>query len=157
MKNWVWYGVAIILIACDQGSKWLALHHLAPYQPMTVFPGLNWTLMYNSGSAFGLFNQTTVWLLPYLFIGFGLSMSVILIIWMARCATEKKLELLALSCILSGAVGNVVDRIRFRYVIDFIQVFFDNHYFPVFNIADSAICVGAVLLLFASREKNRKV
>lgn len=67
---------------------------------------------------------------------------------------KEKIELLALSFILSGALGNVIDRIQFGYVIDFIQVYYGEHYFPVFNIADSAICVGAVLLFFANHKKT---
>ncbi len=155
-KNWLWYVLAIVLIVCDQSSKWWAIHSLPLYQPMTVFPGLNWTLMFNSGSAFGFLNQSNVSWYSHLFTAFGLLMSVGLIIWMALCKTKEKIELLALSFILSGALGNVIDRIQFGYVIDFIQVYYGEHYFPVFNIADSAICVGALLLFFANHKKTRR-
>lgn len=153
-KNWLWYALAVILIACDQGSKWVAGYHLSLYQPQTVFPGLNWTLMYNTGSAFGFLNQSAVGWYSYVFTGFGLLMSIGLIVWMAKCKSTQKLELLALSCILSGALGNVLDRLQFGHVIDFIQIYYGEHYFPVFNLADSAICLGAVLLFFANHKKT---
>lgn len=158
MKNWKWYVLALGLLFCDQISKGVALHNLPLYQPMTVIPGLNWTLMYNPGSAFGFLSQSDVWWYSTMFTTFGILMSVGLVIWIALCKGKNKLELIALSCILSGAVGNVVDRIRLGHVIDFIQIYYKEHYFPVFNIADSAICIGAVLLFLASREitKPRK-
>lgn len=154
MKKWIWFGLAGLLLICDQATKWLALHHLPPYQPMTVIPGLNWALMFNTGSAFGFFSQSTVWWHPYVFSTFGIVMSVGLCIWMVLSKSQDKLELLALACVLSGALGNVIDRLRLGYVIDFIQIYFNEHYFPVFNIADSAICVGAILLFFVSHKKN---
>lgn len=158
MKNWKWYGLALGLLFCDQISKAVALHSLPLYQPSTVIPGLNWTLMYNPGSAFGFLSQSDVWWYSYMFTAFGILMSAGLIIWIALCKGKNKLELVALSCILSGAVGNVVDRIRLGHVIDFIQIYYKEHYFPVFNIADSAICIGAILLFIASQEitKPRK-
>jgi signal peptidase II len=155
-KNWIWYALTLVLIACDQSSKWLAIHTLTLYQAHAVFPGLNWTLMLNSGAAFGFLSQSNVAWYPVLFTAFGLLMSVGLIVWMALCKAKQRLELLALSCILSGALGNVIDRMRFGHVIDFIQVYYGEHYFPVFNIADSTICVGAVLLFFASHEKAKR-
>lgn len=153
-KNGLWYVLAIALIICDQGSKWLAMHYIPIYQPQIVFPGLNWTLMYNTGSAFGFLNQSTVGWYAYAFTGFGVLMSIGLMIWIALCKSTEKLELLALTCILSGALGNVFDRIQFGHVIDFIQIHFGEHYFPVFNFADSAICIGAVLLFFANHKKT---
>ena len=158
MKNWKWYVLALFLLFCDQLSKGVALNSLPLYQPMTVIPGLNWTLMYNPGSAFGFLSQSDVWWHSYMFTAFGILMSVGLVIWIALCKRKNKLELVALSCILSGAVGNVVDRIRLGHVIDFIQIYYKEHYFPVFNIADSAICIGAILLFLASQEitKPRK-
>ncbi|MGV3739882.1 MAG: signal peptidase II [Gammaproteobacteria bacterium] len=153
-KNWIWFVVAVLLIICDQASKLLALETLPIYSPIRVFPGLNWTLMFNSGSAFGFLNQSNVWWYSYVFTGFGLLMSLGLIIWMILCKPKEKIELFALACILSGALGNVIDRLRFGHVIDFIQIYWYDHYFPVFNIADSAICIGAVLLFITGHKKT---
>lgn len=156
MKKWAWYAVTIFLIALDQTTKYIALQALPLYHPKPVLPCLNWTLTFNSGFAFGFLNQSKVWWHPYILTTFGIAMSLGLIVWMALCQSKNKLELLALAFILSGALGNVMDRLRFGYVIDFIQVYYKNHYFPVFNIADSAICIGAVLLFMTSSEITRK-
>lgn len=156
MKKWVWYALTILLIAFDQITKYIALQTLPLYRPKPVFPCLNWTLTFNSGSAFGFLNQSKVWWHPYLLTSFGIAMSLGLIVWLVLCKSKKKLELLALALILSGAMGNVLDRLHLGYVIDFIQVYYRDHYFPVFNIADSAICIGAVLLFMTSSELTRK-
>ena len=147
-KNWPWYLLSLLLIGADQISKSIAIYNLPLYKPMTFFPGLNWTLMFNSGSAFGFLNRSDFWWSAYLLTGFGLLMSVGLIIWIGLYNSDEKIELLGLSFILSGAIGNVIDRLHFGYVVDFIQVYYGEHYFPVFNLADSAICVGAALLFF---------
>lgn len=156
MKNWIWYGVTALLIALDQASKYVAVQSLTMYRPLSVFPGLHWTLTYNSGSAFGFLNQSAVWWHPYVFTVFGVVMSMGLVVWMALCKAKNKLELLALSCILSGAIGNVIDRVRLGFVVDFIQVYYKSHSFPVFNIADSTICIGACLLFFVSSKPTHK-
>ncbi len=156
MNIWFWYLCCSVLIVCDQISKFWALHALTPYQARAVFPGLNWTLLFNSGSAFGFLNQSGVWWHQYGLTAFGIVMSAGLIVWIARSKTKSHLELLALTMVLSGALGNVIDRLRFGYVVDFIQVYYKSHYFPVFNLADSAICVGAGLLFLASCLENRR-
>lgn len=153
IKNGTWYGVAFVFLLLDQMSKYLALDKLKLYRSHPVFPGLNWTLTYNSGSAFGFLNQSTVWWHPHLFTLFGIAMSCGLMVWIATCKTKEKWELFALSCILSGAIGNVIDRVRFGYVIDFIHVYYKQHSFPIFNIADSMICIGAGLLFIISYKK----
>lgn len=153
-KNWIWFAVAILLIICDQGTKLWAMQTLPIYRPIPVFPGLNWALMFNSGSAFGFLNDSGVSWYPYVFTNFGILMSIGLFIWMALCKPKEKIELFALACILSGALGNVIDRIRFGYVIDFIQVHWYEHYFPVFNLADSAICIGAALIFLSGHRKT---
>lgn len=154
IKNGMWYGVALVLLLVDQISKYLALHQLSLYHSQPIFPGLNWTLTYNSGSAFGFLNQSTVWWHPHVFTLFGIVMSAGLIAWIALCKTKAKWELFALACILSGAIGNVIDRVRFGYVIDFIHVYYKQHSFPIFNIADSLICIGAGLLFIMSSKKS---
>ena len=155
-KNWKWFVVAILLVIVDQVSKLIALRTLPIYQPVPVFPGLNWALMFNTGSAFGFLNQSEPGWYSYIFTGFGLLMSLGLIIWMALNKPKEKIELFALACILSGALGNVIDRLQFGYVVDFIQLYWYEHSFPVFNIADSAICIGAVLLFVNGSKKNAR-
>ena len=83
----------------------------------------------------------------WFFAGFSLSMSVVFVLWIARLPKKAYLQLTAISLILGGTVGNFYDRIVLGHVIDFIQLYYDQYYWPVFNLADSAICIGAILLL----------
>lgn len=158
MKNLKWLVWALIFLSIDQGTKCLAIEHLNHYQSVAVFPGFNWTLVFNSGSAFGFLSQSGRWH-HYVFTLFGLLMTVVLTIWIGFFASKDKWELLGLSLILSGAVGNVIDRLRLGSVIDFIDLYYKNYHWPVFNIADCAICIGAVILFFAQpyTRSNRKI
>lgn len=147
MKKWQAFIISIVVILCDQISKYLVLFTLAPYQPKAILPVFNLMLAFNTGSAFSFLSHAGPWH-HWLFIGFSVTMSIILCTWIIRLPTTAHLNLLALSLILGGAIGNLCDRIRLGHVIDFIQVYYKTFYWPVFNIADSAICVGAILLLF---------
>ena len=147
MKNWMWLAVSMLMIGLDQGSKYWALHALYPYQPWAIFSGLNLTLVFNSGAAWGFLSHSGVWH-HYFFIGFGLIMSLGLAVWISYLSSHAMIQLLALSLILGGALGNVIDRIRFEYVIDFIDVYYQTHHWAVFNIADSSIVLGALMLFF---------
>jgi signal peptidase II len=157
MRKWAWFSLALLMILLDQLSKYWALVQLTMYQPVVVFPVLNWTLAYNSGAAFSFLHQAGEWH-RWLFAGFSAVMSMVLFgaIWLTE--STKRVQLLALSLILGGAVGNLIDRVSMGYVIDFIQVHYKNYYWPVFNIADSVICIGALLLLidmFIFRQSNQ--
>ena len=144
MKKWMYFVVLMILIAVDQSSKAIALHSLTPYEPIVIMPWLNLTLAYNSGAAFSFLNNAGAWH-HWLFVSIAACVSVFLI---TRIVSSKlKLELWALSLILAGAVGNLIDRIAYAYVIDFIDVHYKHYHWPVFNIADSLICMGAALLI----------
>lgn len=146
MRKWLWFSLALFMILLDQLSKYWALIKLSIYHPVVVLPVLNWTLAYNSGAAFSFLHQAGEWH-RWLFAGFSTVMSVVLVgaIWLTE--STKRVQLLALSLILGGAVGNLIDRVSLGYVIDFIQVHYKNYYWPVFNVADSVICIGALLLL----------
>ena len=146
MKNWPWFLLSIVILLIDQLSKYWAASSLIAYQPEQIFPMLNVTLAYNNGAAFSFLSGTGSWH-RWFFAGFSIIMSLILIIWLARLPVKAKLQSLAVSLILGGAVGNLYDRAFLGYVIDFIDVYYQNHHWPVFNIADSAICIGAFLLL----------
>ena len=152
MKNWMWLLLAALLLGVDQASKLWALHALAPYQPLSLFPGVDLTLAFNSGSAFGFLSQSGSWHQLF-FTCFSLVMSAGLVVWIAMTNPCAKLQLFALSLVLSGALGNVIDRLRLGYVIDFIDVYVKTHHWPVFNIADSAICIGAFLLFCSTKDK----
>ena len=144
MKKWPWFVLALAIVFIDQASKYWALQALAPYQPEAVFPLFNLTLAFNSGAAFSFLSGAGEWH-RWFFTGFSLIMSAALIIGIIR--STPTLQLLALSLILGGAVGNLIDRAFVGHVIDFIDIYYKNHHWPVFNIADSTICIGAFLLL----------
>ena len=145
MNKWPWFFVSVIVILLDQASKCWAVSRLMPYQPEEIFPLLNFTLAYNSGAAFSFLSGAGDWH-RWFFTGFSGVMSVVLAVWIWRLPIGARLQLTAVSLILAGALGNLVDRLRLGHVIDFIDVYYTHYHWPAFNIADSAICIGAFLL-----------
>jgi signal peptidase II len=141
--------LAIALLAFDQYSKWLAIKHLTYNLPVPVLqPWLSWTLVHNYGAAFS-FLSVSGGGQHWFFVSIAVAAGIGLPIWIARLSQSERLLSVALSCIWAGAVGNLIDRLRFRYVVDFIHVHWRDVWdYPVFNIADSAITVGAVLLIW---------
>lgn len=145
MKKWHWFVVALIVVLIDQTSKYWALLYLNPYQPKEILPLFNLTLVYNTGAAFSFLSQAGEWH-RWFFTVFSLLMSIALMIWIYRLPLVEHLQLSALSLILGGAVGNLIDRAFFGFVVDFLDVYYKNYHWPVFNLADSAISIGAFLL-----------
>lgn len=145
-RKWLWFFVSLVVVASDQLSKQWMLHHLDPYQPLPLLPILNLTLAFNTGVAFSLFNQAGAWHHWFL-LGLNGCICVALAAWMLRRALISPWQLAGLSLILGGALGNVIDRALFGHVIDFIQVHYKSFQWPVFNLADSAISVGAVFFV----------
>lgn len=146
MKHWRWYVLSIVVIFLDQASKYWVGTSLTPYTPMPVVPMLNITLAYNTGAAFSFLSGAGDWH-RWFFAAFSFIVSIILIVWIARTNLQERLQLAGISLILGGAIGNLIDRGLHGYVIDFIDVFYKHYHFATFNIADSAICIGAGLLL----------
>ncbi len=142
MKKWPWFILSLVVIICDQASKYFAGVLLTPYKPLPVFPMLNFTLAYNSGAAFSFLSGAGDWH-RWFFAGFSFIVSIALIIWLCRAASQTKLLSAGISLILGGAVGNLFDRAFHGYVIDFIDFYYKHYHFATFNIADSAICIGA--------------
>lgn len=137
--------VVVLMLMVDQATKYWMLTHLTAYKPKPIMPMFNLTLAFNSGSAFSFLSHAGSWH-HWFFVIFSLSMITMLFIWLFRLPSQAKLQSVALALILSGAIGNLIDRLRIGYVIDFIQVYYKSFYWPVFNIADSCICLGAFLL-----------
>ncbi|MFV1998391.1 MAG: signal peptidase II [Acidiferrobacterales bacterium] len=136
--------VAVLILILDQASKLLALEVLAG-PPIAVLPFFNLNLTFNSGAAFGFLNQASGWQ-NWFFIAIAFTVSVV-IVFMIRSLTRRDLQTaVALSFILGGAIGNLADRVRLGYVVDFIQLYYKTWSWPVFNVADSAIFIGAILL-----------
>jgi signal peptidase II len=146
MNKWMYFVITLVLIILDQVSKHWVVAVLHPYQPNAVIPMLNVTLAYNSGAAFSFLSGTGAWH-RWFFTGFNVVMSAILIRWICKTPKTHKLQSCALSMILAGALGNLIDRLTLGSVIDFIDVYYTHYHWPVFNIADSVICIGAFLLL----------
>ena len=149
-----WLLVSVLVIALDQLSKWWALNALQPAGvPHPVIPGfLNWTLAFNTGAAFSFLAQSGGWQ-RWFFVGLAVVISVALMIWLARTARREWRTALPLAMVIGGAFGNLIDRLHASQVTDFIQVYYRDWYYPTFNVADSGICVGAVLLiLFGLRQ-----
>jgi signal peptidase II len=149
---WLWLSAAVI--GLDQATKFLATRFLDLYERVEVLPVLDFTLLHNTGAAFSLLAQASGWQRPF-FITLALVVSVALVVWIWRTPRGEKLLPFALALILGGALGNVIDRIWHGYVIDFIHAHWGDAYFPAFNIADSAITVGAALLILDAFREHR--
>ena len=146
MKKWPWFIVSIVVIVLDQVTKYWAFRTLIPYQPESIMPMVNFTLAFNTGAAFSFLSGTGDWH-RWLFTGFSAVMSVAIFVWIIRLPSTARMQAAGLSLILAGAVGNLMDRMLLGHVIDFIDVYYSHYHWPAFNIADSAICVGAFLLV----------
>ena len=161
MKNkYYWVGSIIgLILILDQATKYLVEKHVRLYETITIVPGFfNLTHVRNRGAAFGILaNVPGIW--RSLFFISVTIIAVAVIGYLIRTATER-LHLVAFSLIAGGAVGNLIDRLRYTEVVDFIQWYVKDLYWPSFNIADSAISVGVALLvvdmLFTKKHQNDK-
>ena len=152
---WIWLPLTAVMIALDQVTKLFIVHHFALYERFYVLPVLDITLAYNKGAAFSFLEDASGWQ-RWLFTGLAFAVGIGILTWMRRLNGRVQwLLCCALSLILAGAVGNVIDRLRLGHVVDFILVHWNNSPFPAFNVADSAITVGAVFLLFDAWRESR--
>ena len=158
-SRWRWLGLSGLVILLDQVSKFAAEHWLTPYEPLAVLPSVNLTLLYNPGAAFSFLAGAGGWQ-RWLFVALAVAVSAALLVWLWRLRPGERLLGLALSLVLGGAVGNLVDRLLHGHVVDFIDLYWRDWHWPAFNVADSAITVGAVLLLvdglFGARKELRR-
>lgn len=144
--------ISVLIIILDQLTKYFVVQELALYESIPVFAGFNITLTHNTGAAFSFLSEAGGWQ-RYFFISLGSVVSIVLVFWMKSLTKDQKCLFLALALVLGGVIGNVWDRISYGYVIDFIDVslgFLPWRLFnpwPTFNIADSAIFIGAILLI----------
>lgn len=153
LNNWRWFLLSVVIIAGDQFTKYLAEQQLNAYEPYSVLPMFNLTLAYNTGAAFSFLSHAGEWH-RWFFAGFSLVMSIFFVVWIVRLKPKAYLQLAAISLILGGTLGNFFDRLFLGHVIDFIQVYYRDYYWPVFNLADSAICIGAALLFIDLGKNN---
>ena len=138
--------LAIVVIALDQWTKVLADTQLQYGNPVEILPVFNLTLQYNTGAAFSFLSDAGGWQ-RWFFTVISTVVSIALIIWIYRLKDREQLLAIALTFILGGAIGNLWDRVLLGHVVDFISVHWQQHYFPAFNLADSAITLGAILMI----------
>lgn len=157
--NWLW--IAVVVVTVDQWTKYLVTDNLEEFDEVILTPFLELMRLHNPGAAFSFLNDSSAlqrWVAVNLglgpdwqrwfFMGLGLCVSVGILIWLRRLPSRGQNLLAAgLSLVLGGALGNVIDRVLWGHVIDFIRVHYEQWYFPAFNLADSAITLGAVLLV----------
>ncbi len=148
-----WLVVAAIVIVLDQLSKVWITNHFAYGESLVVLSVFNLVLLHNTGAAFSFLHDAggmQRWLFSFIAIA-----ASVWIIWLLRKHAAQTLFALALSLILGGALGNLIDRIVYGYVVDFLHFHWDEHYFPAFNVADSAITCGALLMILDSLKTQR--
>lgn len=142
---WPWLGLAAILLMIDQFTKVLIVgfYHLGDATHVTSF--FNVVRVHNYGAAFSFLAGAGGWQ-RWFFMGIGIVAAVV-IVWMLKSHAGQKLFAFAMACILSGAIGNVIDRVMYGYVVDFLDFYWGGWHFPAFNVADSAITVGAACMI----------
>jgi len=144
-----WYGLALFVIILDQYTKGLASSQLDYGRPIQIFSWFNLTLQHNTGAAFSFLDDAGGWQ-RHFFTIVASAISIALLVSLVLISRSHRLLALSLGLILGGALGNLWDRVELGYVVDFISVHYRGKYFPAFNIADSAISVGAALMLLDS-------
>lgn len=142
--KWLWLSAVVVVL--DQCSKWFADTRLVPHEPVALLPFFGWRLSYNTGAAFSFLSTASGWQ-RWFFVVLAIVIIVVLVVWLRRLAAGQVRLATGLALILGGAAGNLIDRLAYGHVIDFIDLYYGSWHWPTFNIADSAITVGAALLL----------
>lgn len=142
-NHWIWLAVGVVML--DQLSKYWAATHLAEGQGITLLPVLSLSLAFNPGAGFSFFSNGHAWQIYGLML-LSLLASLVLLVWLLRTPVYRSWYSAALALLLGGAVGNLIDRLRFHFVVDFISIHCRDWYFPTFNVADMSVTFGAILL-----------
>lgn len=147
MQKWLWLAALVLVI--DQITKRMVDTSLKLYESIPVLPSFSLTYLRNQGAAFSFLSSAGGWQ-RWFFIGLAVIASILICFWIRQIPSERKLEASAWALVLGGAIGNLIDRVLYGYVIDFLDVYYGDWHWPAFNVADSAITVGVVLLLLES-------
>jgi len=147
MLKWLWLSGLMLIL--DQLSKIWIDTNLELYQSIPLISGFSITYAHNYGAAFSFLSDAGGWQ-RWFFAVLAIAVSIGIVTWITRLKTDEKLLAVSLSLILGGAVGNIIDRVIYGYVIDFLDVYYQSYHWPVFNIADSAITLGVSLMLYES-------
>lgn len=151
----IWLWLSALVIVLDIGTKQLAEAILLYAKPLHILPFLDFTLLYNKGAAFSFLADHSGWQ-RWFFTAISVGVSLVLVLWLKKLPRKSVWLAIALSLVLGGAIGNLFDRIVYGHVIDFISVHWQANYFPAFNIADSAITIGAIMLAIDALLEKRK-
>jgi signal peptidase II len=146
MYKFLWLGISFFVIVIDQLTKTWATDNLLFAQSVILTPFLNFTLLHNTGAAFSFLADAGGWQ-RWFFMGLAAIISFGLFIWLLRLSAKQMWLGVALALILGGAIGNLIDRTIYGYVIDFIDLYYQQWHWPAFNVADSAISIGVFMLL----------
>ncbi|WP_104428126.1 signal peptidase II [Methylobacter tundripaludum] len=147
MLKWLW--LSLLALVLDQGSKLAIAGSMKLYESIQIMPFFKLTYVHNTGAAFSFLSEAGGWQ-RWFFAGLALAISVVIAVWLTRLKKHETLLAVALALVLGGAVGNLIDRLAYGYVIDFLDVYYESWHWPAFNIADSAITLGVVLMLAES-------
>jgi signal peptidase II len=147
MLKWLWLSLAIL--GLDQVTKWIVDRSMQVYESIELLPFFNLTYLRNQGAAFSFLSQAGGWQ-RWFFVSLSLLASGGIVYWLTRLGREQRWEAAAWALVLGGAVGNLIDRTAYGYVIDFLDVYYRDWHWPAFNVADSAITIGIGMLLLDS-------
>ncbi|QTS84015.1 Lipoprotein signal peptidase [Coxiella endosymbiont of Amblyomma nuttalli] len=134
------------MIAFDQSAKYAIIHHCMIGESIKILPFLNFTLNYNTGAAFGVLSTESGWQI-YFFAALSLAIATLLIAWLIRIRRSDYVIAIGLSLVIGGALGNLIDRIRLGYIVDFIDFHIKDWHYATYNLSDTAICIGTFLLM----------
>lgn len=151
--RWLWLSALVVVL--DLGSKALASASLMYGQPLELLPFFNLTLLHNTGAAFSFLADHGGWQ-RWFFALIAVGASIGLTIWLTRLKASETLLAAALALIIGGALGNLYDRLMYGYVVDFLSFHWNGYYFPAFNLADTAITLGAIALIVESLRDARR-
>ncbi|MGB5764767.1 MAG: signal peptidase II [Sedimenticolaceae bacterium] len=144
MSRLLW--ISVVVVVLDQLSKFWMLASFDEYEVLTVWPVFNLTLVFNTGAAFSFLSDAGGWQ-RWFFVAIGVVVSAVMVVWLGKLQARERLTAYGLAFVIGGAIGNLIDRVWLGKVVDFLQWHWQDWYWPSFNLADSAITLGVVLLL----------
>ncbi|WP_456372817.1 signal peptidase II [Thiolapillus sp.] len=154
LRLWPFLLLSLLVLVLDQASKWWVLTVFQPYEVLPLTPFFNLVLVFNEGAAFSFLSDAGGWQ-RWFFVGLTSVISLGLLVWLGRLRPGEQLVGVSLAMILGGALGNLLDRLRLEKVVDFLDFYWQGWHWPAFNLADSAITVGVILMLLASFRQAR--